>query len=290
LSRLYISYRPVTPTPPIPPVIYEPEVEIYLDAIGVPNDGTVYYGSTAYEITGAELWTNLDLCVKSIKNAIGLTLEVNNLSTKFKFIFPRIGGTSTAHRYNLVTGTADGTFSGGWTHDGSGALPNGTNAYMTTGFNYNATNFAQNSQSFGFFSKTNNDGLYSDFGAFPATFAGVNMYTNLGGNCNTRLAVAGTNSTTSISSSEGFISMSRTGSANYKHYRNGSSIGTITIASDVMPVTGIVITEAANNNNGSIIQYSPRKRTWFYGGVGFTDAETLDIYNALYNFEIALNR
>ena len=161
---------------------------------------------------------------------------------------------------------------------------------MTTGFNYNTTNFSQNNQSFGFFSKTNTDGLYSDFGAFPATFAGVNMYTNLGGNLNTRLAVAGTNSTTSISSSEGFISMSRTGSANYKHYRNGSSIGTITIASDVLATTGIVITEAANNNNGSIIQYSPRKRTWFYGGVGFTDGQMLDIYNALYNFETALNR
>lgn len=269
---------------------YEPETKVFLNAISVPNDGTVYFPSTAYEITGANIWINLDECVKAIKTAIGLTLGTNNLSTKFKFIFPRIGGTSTSHRYNLVNGLADGTYAGGWVHDGSGALPNGTNGDMSTGFNYNATNFAQNNQSFGFFSKTNTDGLYSDFGAFPPTFAGVNMYTRLGGNCNTRLAVAGTNSTTSISSSEGFISMSRTGSSNYKHYRNGSSIGTITIASDVLPVTGIVITEAANNNNGSIIQYSPRKRTWFYGGVGFTDAETLDIYNALYNFEIALNR
>lgn len=286
MKGLFITFTPTY----VREIPFEPEVEIYLNAIGIVNNSTTYFGSTAYEILGSAIWTNLDNCTKAIKTAIGLTWGTNNLSTKFKFIFPRIGGTASSHAYNLVTGTADGTFSGGWTHDGSGALPNGTNAYMTTGFNYNSANFAQNSQSFGFFSKTNTDGLYSDFGAFPSSFAGVNMYARRDGNCNTRLAVAGINSTTSISSSEGFISMSRTGSSNYKHYRNGSSIGTITIASDVMAVTGIVITEAANNNLGSIIQYSPRKRTWFYGGVGFTDAETLDIYNAIYNFEIALNR
>jgi hypothetical protein len=271
-------------------VTYEPETEDFLNAISIANDSTVYFGSTAYEILGSTIWAVLDACVVQIKTALALTLGVNNLSTKFKFIYPRIGGTSTKHAYNLVTATQTGTYSGGWTHDGGGAEPNGTNGYMSTGYNYNSANFSRNDQSFGFLSKTSNDGLYSDFGAFPATFAGVNMYTNLGGNMNTRLAVAGVNNTTAITNSLGFMSMSRISSANYKHYRNGSSIGTITYASDVMATTGIDITEAANNNGGTIIQYSPRKRTWFYGGVGFTDTEMADIYSAINTFETALNR
>ena len=106
---------------------YEPEVIRFLNAISVPNDSTIYFPSTAYQITGSAIWEALNTATESIKTAIGLTLKADNLSTKFKYIYPRIGGTSTAHRYNLVTGTADGTYNGGFTHDATGSVTNPMN-------------------------------------------------------------------------------------------------------------------------------------------------------------------
>lgn len=269
---------------------YEPEVIRFLTAISVPNDSTIYYPSTAYEITGSELWEALNTATESIKTAIGLTLKADNLSTKFKYIYPRVGGTSTAHRYNLVTGTADGTYNGGWTHDGSGALPNGSTGYFDTGFSYGSANFSQNDQSFGVLSKTNASGLYSDFGVLVSSNAHVNMYGRSGANAmSTRLA-DNTNSSTSTSDSLGLLSMSRTSSTQYKQYKNGSVLATITSNSTTFATSPLNIIEAAVSNGGSPIQYSIRKRTWFWGGLGVTDTQMTDINTALATFETTLNR
>jgi hypothetical protein len=289
LSRLYISYRPVTPTPPIPPVTYEPETEIYLDAIGIANDSTIYFGSTAYEILGSTIWAVLDACVVQIKTAIGLTLGTNNLSTKFKFIYPNIGGTSTAHAYNLVTGTSEGTFSGGVTHTPAGWYGNGTNGYFTTTYKYDTATFSQNNQSFAFLSKTNTDVFYTDFGAAGFGFGNLTLRARYSGVINTECAIAG-GITNSVSDSLGLIGVNRTSSANYKVMKDGSVLATNTATSVALPTTGGFIVFGANNNNGSIIQYSPRQMTWLYGGLGFTDTENADIYSAIATFEIALNR
>jgi hypothetical protein len=59
----------------------------------------------------------------------------NNLMSKFRFIYPMVGGDATKHSYNLIdTGLFRLTFNGGWTHSANGALPNGTNAWANTGF------------------------------------------------------------------------------------------------------------------------------------------------------------
>jgi hypothetical protein len=71
---------------------------------------------------------------------------------------------------------------------------------------------------------------------------------------------------------------------------SGISIGTITIASNIMPVTGFDIAEAASNANGSILQFSDRKRTWLIAGNGMTDIEVLNVSAAVNNFETTLNR
>jgi hypothetical protein len=271
-------------------ISYQPETTAFLNALPIINGSTIYFPGTPQEITGAAIWSALDACVVEIKLAVGLILGQNNLSNRFKYIYPRIGGTATTNSYNLTNAIQDGTFFGGWVHNETGSTPSGLNGYMTTGYNYNGTNFNQNNQFFGFFSKTNVDDLYADFGALAASGAGVNMYTRFGGNLNTRLAVAGTNSTTAIPDSLGFVSMSRTNSTTYKHYQNGLPLGTITIASDIMPVTGISIVEAASNANGFILQFSNRKRTWLMAGNGMTDVQMLNVFNAVNNCETSLFR
>jgi hypothetical protein len=287
VKGLYITFTPQYVREVV--ITYEPETEAYLNAITISNDSTTYFGSTAYEILGSAIWSSLDACVVQIKTALGLTLGSNNLSTKFKFIYPRIGGTSTKHAYNLVTGTSDGTYSGGWTHDGGGAEPNGTNGYFQTTFKYDTATFSQNNQSFAFLSKTNTDVFYTDFGAAGFGFGNLTLRARYSGVINTECAISG-GITNSVSDSLGLIGVNRTSSANYKVMKNGSVLATNTASSIVLPTTGGFIVDGANNNNGSIIQYSPRKRTWFYGGLGFTDTENADIYSAIATLETALNR
>jgi hypothetical protein len=278
--RRFIYYGGVSP--------YEPETTAFLNTIAVPNDGTIYHASTPYEITGAELWTGLDAFVVSVKNAFSLPLKANNLNTRLNYLYPRIGGTALAHKYNLVDPTAYiGTFSGGWTHDGSGALPNGTNAYMTTDFQLK--DMVKDDVSFGLDSKTNTDGLYADFGVIGG--GDVLLYGKSGGSLTTRL-YSNPNNSTAIADSLGLLSMSRTASTGYKQFKNGSVHGTITQASDPQyPGTSTrAVVEAAVNNGGSIIQYSPRKRTLLFAGSGMTDTEMADFVTAWQTFDTLLNR
>lgn len=67
------------------------------------------------------------------------SLKTAGLWSKMKAIYPFVGGTATAHKWNLkdprdVDAAFRLTFSGGWTHSSTGADPNGTNAYANTFF------------------------------------------------------------------------------------------------------------------------------------------------------------
>jgi hypothetical protein len=267
----------------------EPEIYRYFNGIGIPYDATIIFPSTPQEITGEELWIGLDTAVKDIKTALGLPLGGNNLQTKFKYIYPSIGDTSSQMRYNLVTGTPDGTFFGGWSFDPSGITPNGTNAYFQSTYKYDLATFNRNDQSFAFLSKTNSDVFYTDFGAAGFGFGNLTVRARYSGIINTECAIMG-GITNSISDSLGLIGVNRTNSANYKVIKNGTVVATHTAASVDLPGTGGFIVNGANNNNNTIIQYSPRKRTWFYGGAGMTDLQIADIYASIATFETLLNR
>lgn len=110
----------------------------------------IYYQAKAFisvaNITDPTQITAINYLVKQLVD--------NNLMSKFRVIYPMIGGDATKHRYNLVdTGAFQLTFIGGWTHGVNGALPNGVNAYATTGFV--ASTIAENNIHFSYYSRTN---------------------------------------------------------------------------------------------------------------------------------------
>jgi hypothetical protein len=64
-------------------------------------------------------------------------LKYEGLWTKLKAVYPFVGGSAAAHKFNLkdardVNEAYRLVFSGGWTHDSTGALPNGTNGWANT--------------------------------------------------------------------------------------------------------------------------------------------------------------
>ena len=81
-------------------------------------------------------------------------LKDTGLWTKLSAFYPMVGGTSASCAQNLISSSFTGTFSSGWTFDYTGALPNGTSAYMNTNFNFLDHGIDNNSGAFGVYLNT----------------------------------------------------------------------------------------------------------------------------------------
>ena len=110
-------------------------------------------------------------------NTLVVALKGYSIWTKFKAIYPIVGGVASSHAVNLKTpGTYNLSFTTGWTHSSTGMTPNGTSAYADTGLNDN-TVLSLNSAHILFYSRTNVDGLYCDIGNYDAaTTSGINLF------------------------------------------------------------------------------------------------------------------
>lgn len=110
------------------------DASLFMESITIPNDETVFFSSTAYEITGAELWTEVDKLVKNLKGTGAINSTYDFWTDAVQFL-PVIGGDATRHAVNLRSpGTKDiPAFNGTWVHSGSGAKPNGSTGYASTG-------------------------------------------------------------------------------------------------------------------------------------------------------------
>lgn len=290
MRGLYITFTPQYVRPVV--ITYEPETEAFLTALGVSNDSTTYMGSTAYEITGANLWTYTDAFVVDIKTALGLTLGVNNLSTRVAFWYPAILDTSSAHSYNLVDPTQyQITWVGGVSHDGAGWYGNGTNGYGDTGCSMLSAGYTRTSISMHYLSKTDINGSYIDMGVTRNTSPQWDMImgARFSGNFLSRFGVAGVNDTTAVADSLGFYSVSRNSTTQYDQYKDGTSIATKSnSAPNDQNSSSIYL--GAWDSGGTPSLYSPRKMAHHIFGTYFSPTEIQDIKNAVSNYETLLNR
>ena len=74
--------------------------------------------------------------ISSVRRLVS-ALKYEGLWIKMKAVYPFVGGSATSHKFNLkdardVNEAYRLVFSGGWTHDSTGALPNGTNGWANT--------------------------------------------------------------------------------------------------------------------------------------------------------------
>jgi len=103
---------------------------------------------------------------QSAINQLVLDLKGYSIWTKMKALYPFVGGTASAHKFNLkdprdLDAAFRLVFSGGWTHSSTGALPNGTNAYADTKFNPVTNSLAYNDNHLSYYSRTQTAGATS---------------------------------------------------------------------------------------------------------------------------------
>lgn len=121
----------------------------FMLATGIPNNGTVYFEGTAQETTGANLWRVVTTLVISAK----INAWWNLLVTAYPFV----GGTAFTHKWNLkdprdLDAAHRLTFTGGFTHSGTGCKGNGTDAWANP--YVVGTDLNDNSAHLSFYSRT----------------------------------------------------------------------------------------------------------------------------------------
>jgi len=73
-------------------------------------------------------------------NTLVIRMKADGIWTKMKAIYPFVGGSAASHKWNLkdprdLDAAYRLVFTGGWTHTGTGAKPNGTTGYANTYLN-----------------------------------------------------------------------------------------------------------------------------------------------------------
>lgn len=230
-------------------------------------------------------------------NKLVLDLKAASIWTKMKGIWPMVGGTATTHMYNLKDPQNTNTayrlgFVGGWTHSSTGAKPNGIDAYANT---YIAANvIAQNSGHMTYYSRTDSasTGLY----CMGYTISSLAMQSTIQPRFNSTTQYgfmaagtgAGTQSSVTVSSSTGFLGVTRTGSTSSKTFKN-SALGLNAGGSSVAP-NGTLNFLIGAMNHPTFIQYAPYECAFSSIGDGLTDAEIPLFYTAVQTYQTTLGR
>jgi hypothetical protein len=231
-----------------------------------------------------------DATQKSAIDKLVVDLKGYGIWTKMKAIYPFCGGTAAQHKFNLKTPIDSDsafrlTFSGGWLHSNNGILSNGTNTFADTKLIPNLIT-AQNSFSYGVYSRTNVDQLSVDIGCVDS--GGIStMLLSRFGNIFQTLINSGVQYTNSANTNSlGFFVGNRTASNVIKNYKNGALLTTGNIGSGGNNNKSVYI----GNTNHTINYPSTRQYAFSFISDGLTDTEAANYYTAVQAFQTTLGR
>jgi hypothetical protein len=228
-----------------------------------------------------------DTTILNVLNTFDLGLISNGLDTKMKALYPFVGGTANTHKYNFMDARdADAAFrlvfNGGWIHSSTGAKPNGTNAYANT-FLTPSTQLLLNSNSYGFYSRTEAQGEYYDMGAYSYPRATV-MVARFNGSFYAENNDDGYDPSTN-STSLGLLISSRTGANIKKGYRNNIEIQNSTRSSVGLPTYNIYLGGISGWGG-----FTPREFAFAFMGNGLNATEITNFTNLVNTLQTSLSR
>lgn len=233
-----------------------------------------------------------DATQKSAINTLVDDLKSYGIWSKMKAIYPMVGGAATTHKFNLkdprdLDAAFRLVFNGGWTHSGTGALPNGTTAYADTKL-IPSVSLTLNNASLSYYSRTNGYVLGVEIGARVWNMSDVSLGIYGSSVLTGRVNTYSNSANISISDTLGLYQITRTGGSTQKVFKNGASnsasITTSTIAVNY-PIYLSVL-----NVGGTATYFSNRQCSFASIGDGLTDTEAANLYTAVQNFNTTLAR
>ena len=231
-------------------------------------------------------------------NQLVIDMKAANIWTKMKAVYPFVGGTATSHKWNLKNPLDTNaafrlTFTGGWTHSSTGALPNGTNGYSDTFLNAN-TILQQFSHHHAFYHNTDNSGTGNrSMGGAQGT-ATTNFRTTIetAGTTLTYRDLGVTNAESGLTAStlKGFRASSRTANNNMFIVKadGTSTTSTTTTTTNALPSLNCLI--AAHGASTTPQSYAIMSIAFHSIGDGLSTAEGLSLRNAVQTFQTTLGR
>ena len=228
-------------------------------------------------------------------NTLVLNFKSYGIWTKMKAIYPMVGGTATAHKFNLkdprdLNAAFRLSFFGGWAHSSTGALPNGSNAVADTFLNPATVINNVNDGHLSYYSRTNNSGTNQIEMGNRDNNSSFNLVVKFGTSvCTAAINMSDTNTFSNTTSSAGFYHANQNNTANVrKMFKNGAALATQTVAQNVQPSLNVFI--GARNFNNSPSFYCSRECAFATIGNGLTDTESANFYTAVQEFQTTLGR
>ena len=245
----------------------------------------------AAEITSQTQANAIDVLVTDLKSA--------NIWTKMKALYPFVGGTASAHKFNLkdprdLDAAYRLVFNGGWTHSSSGAQPNGTTAFADTKLIPSST-LNLNSTHLSVYLNTNFNSTSGtdvvDMGVEDASFTNrLFIEPSSGGNV---YSINNSNGASFVvtpdSNSLGLYVNNRISSTAINLFKNNIKLINDTArTSSALSVRPLYI--GAHNFVGSASYLSPRRQAFASIGDSLTDTEALAFYTAVQKYQTSLGR
>ena len=220
-------------------------------------------------------------------NTLVVDLKGYNIWTKFKAIYPIVGGVASAHAVNLKTpGTFNLTFASGWTHSSTGMTP--TNAYADTFFNPNSGFSVNDDVHLSYYSRTNSNGTEIEIGS-ATTVGGPYLILEIRTSGTTYYIMnsSGSYATASDSDSRAFYIGNRIGTAE-KGFRNNTNV--ISRTSTATPRPNFNTYLGAFNAGGTASTYTTKQCAFASIGDGLTDTDATNLYTVVNAYQVALSR
>ena len=218
-------------------------------------------------------------------NTLVVSLKGYSIWTKFKAIYPIVGGSASSHAVNLKTpGTHNLTYGTGVTHSSNGMIGNGTTGYANTNLQP-STILLQNSTHYSFYSRTNLNLSQIEMGAgiflniLQIRTTGI-TYHRVNGSALAQHADG---------NSLGFYTGNRTASTVINAWKNGVKTATGPNTLSAPPTANNIFILGLNNSG--VLNYPSTKECAFSSiGDGFTDTEAANFYTAVNAYQVALSR
>ena len=226
-----------------------------------------------------------DLTILGALNTLESNLTTYGLTAKMKALYPMVGGTAGKHSYNFMnTAQYQLSFSGGWTHSSTGALPNGTNGYASTGIK--VSDFTTSSIGMGVYLRTNVDGLFVDVGTIDVSR--FQLLSRLSNTIYCAFPDGNVQPSGAVTNSLGLFTVNRDSTTSRKTYQNGVLKNTTSETLASLPNTYDFKIGASGGS--SITWYSPRQNALTAFKLAFTDTDEANFYTAVQAFQTTLSR
>ena len=220
-------------------------------------------------------------------------LKAYGIWTKFKAIYPIVGGTASQHKYNLkdprdLDAAYRLTYGTGVTHSSTGMISNGTSGFANTYFNP-TTGFTVNDDvHLSFYSRTNLNTAQIEIGsAISAGGPYLLLEIRTSGTTYFIINESGSYTTGADTDSRAFYIGTKNGTTT-KGYRNSVNIATRTIAALTRPNFNIYL--LCFNAGGTASTYSTKQCAFASIGDGLTPTESANFYTAVQAYQTTLSR